>query len=145
MTKRMVDWTVQSVKEQTVMRGGHTLPLCVLLWFKVTCCERQRLEMEGTRDDSCCDHCFFAHNDWFKNNNKDNKAEDSKHERAHTETVCARPGFCRAEQVASQQSPYGLEVQSGTQNWKDGKQGQRNEDGGRKPWKVQRMTEREER
>lgn len=60
MTKKMVEWIVQSVREQTVMKGGHTLPLCVLLWFKVTCCERQGLEVKGTRDDSCCDHCFFA-------------------------------------------------------------------------------------
>lgn len=35
--------------------------------------------------------------------------------RTHTEMVCARPGFCRAGQVVSQQSPYGLEVQSGTE------------------------------
>lgn len=37
----------------------HT-PLCVLLWFRVTCCKRQVLEVEGTGDDSCCDHCSFA-------------------------------------------------------------------------------------
>lgn len=65
--------------------------------------------------------------------------------RAHTEMVCARPGFCRAEQVVSQQSPYGLELQSGTQSWKDGRWGQRNEDSGRKACKVGRMMERKRR
>lgn len=41
------------------------------------------------------------------------------HAHTHTEVVCARPGFCREEQVVSQQSPYGLELKSGTQRWRD--------------------------
>lgn len=38
----------------------HTLPLCVLLCFGVTRCERLGLEVEVTRDDRSCDRCFFV-------------------------------------------------------------------------------------
>lgn len=124
----------------------HTLLLCVLLWFGVTCCERQGLEVEVTRDDSSCDHCFFATkkwNHWLKNNNNNQGEDMILSARTHTEMVCARPGFCRAEQVVSQHPPYGLELQSGTQRWRDWKGGQRSEDSGRKPWKEGRMVEKE--
>lgn len=35
-----------------------------------------------------------------------------KHTHKPTEVVCIRPGFCRAEQAASQQSPYGPVLKS---------------------------------
>lgn len=39
-------------------------------------------------------------------------AHTHSHAETHTEVVCARPGFCSAEQAASQQSPYGLVLKS---------------------------------
>lgn len=91
--------------------------------------------MEVTRDDGRCDHSLFgATEHTFGGLINNNKAEERLIliAPAHTVTVCVRPGFCRAEQVVSQQSPYGLELQSGTQRWKDGKGRRRTGDGARK-------------